>query len=81
MASWSVQDARSHFSEVLGRARSEGPQAITLHGIEWAVVLAIEEYRSLATRKPNFRDYLLGGPKFDDFTIERDTDTGRDIEL
>ena len=25
--------------------------------------------------------HLLGGPKVDDFTIERDPDTGRDVEL
>jgi prevent-host-death family protein len=81
MASWQVQDAKSHFSEVIERAHSEGPQTITRHGTERAVVLSIEEYRLLAAQKPNFRDHLLGGPKFDDFEIERDPDTGRDIEF
>lgn len=81
MANWQVQDAKSHFSEVIERARSEGPQTITRHGAERAVVLSIEEYRTLAAQKPNFRDHLLGGPKFDEFEIERDLDTGRDIDL
>ncbi len=31
--------------------------------------------------KPDFKAYLLGGPKVDDFSIERDHDVGRDIEL
>ena len=81
MASWQVQDAKSHFSEVIERARSEGPQTITRHGAERAVVLSVEEYRRLVAHKLNFRDHLLGGPKFDDFTIERDLDVGRDIDL
>ena len=46
-----------------------------------AVVLSIEEYRALAAHKPDFKAYLLGGPKVDDFSIERDCDTGRVVEL
>ena len=34
-----------------------------------------------AGEKADFRAYLLGGPKVDDFSIERDHDVGRDIEL
>jgi antitoxin Phd len=81
MASWQVQDAKSRFSEVIERARTEGPQTITRHGAERAVVLSIEEYRALAGPKPDFKAHLLGGPKFDDFEIERDRDTGRDFEF
>ena len=29
----------------------------------------------------DFRAYLLGGPKVDDFEIEREFDTGRPVEL
>jgi uncharacterized protein (DUF433 family) len=32
-------------------------------------------------RRSEFKAHLLGGPKTDDFTIERERDTGRDIEL
>ena len=46
-----------------------------------AVVLSIEDYRPLVAHKPDFKAHLLGGPKVDDFTIERDRDTGRDVEL
>ncbi len=79
MAAWPVQDAKSRFSEVIERARSEGPQTITRHGTERAVVLSIEDYRALVTPKPDFKAYLLGGPKVDDFSIERDRDTGRAV--
>ena len=81
MATWQVQDAKTRLSEVIERARTEGPQTITRHGAERAVVLSIEDYRALATQKPDFKAYLLGGPKVDDFVVERDGDLGRDIDL
>ena len=30
---------------------------------------------------PGLRDYLLSGPKVDEFEVARDQDTGRDVEL
>lgn len=81
MVTWQVQNAKARLSEVIERACTEGPQMITRHGAERAVVLSIEDYRALAAHKPNFRAYLLGGPKVDDFSIERDGDTGRPVEL
>jgi antitoxin Phd len=81
MTTWPVQDAKTRLSEVIERARSEGPQTITRHGKERAVVLSIEDYRRLAARRPDFKAYLLGGPKVDDFSIDRDSDAGRLIEL
>ena len=81
MARWQVQEAKTRFSEVIEKAQKKGPQIITRHGTERAVVLSIAEYRALTADKPNLRDYLLGGPKVDDFEIEPDYDTGREIEL
>lgn len=81
MAEWQVQEAKAHFSEVVEKARTEGAQTITRHGRERAVLLSIEDYRALVARQPDFRAFLLGGPKVDDFEIERDRDTGREIAL
>ena len=81
MATWQVQDAKAHLSDVIERARTEGPQTITRHGKVRAIVLSIEDYRALAASRPDFRAYLLGGPKLEDFSVERDRDVGRDIEL
>ena len=81
MATWQVQEAKTRLSEVIEEAQNNGPQIITRHGAERAVVLSISDYRALVAHKPNFREYLLGGPKFDDFEIERDRDTGREIAL
>lgn len=81
MTMWQVQEAKAHFSTLIERANSEGPQVITRHGTERAVVLSAEDYRALIAHKPDFKAYLLGGPKVDDFEIERDRDSGRDIRF
>ena len=81
MPDWQIQEAKARLSELIDRVRSEGPQTITRHGIPRAVVLSIEAYRALSAQRPDFKAYLLGGPKTDDFAIERDTDRGRAIEL
>ena len=46
-ATWTLQDAKARLSEVLRRARTEGPQHVTVHGREEAVVLSADEFRTL----------------------------------
>lgn len=36
---WRLQDAKARFSEVVRRARAEGPQRVTLHGVDAVVVV------------------------------------------
>jgi prevent-host-death family protein len=42
-----LQDAKSRFSELVGRVRSAGPQQVTVHGRDEVVVISAEEYRRL----------------------------------
>jgi prevent-host-death family protein len=56
MAVWQVQDAKTRLSEVIERARTEGPHTITRHGAERAIVLSIEDYRALAAHKPDISE-------------------------
>jgi prevent-host-death family protein len=44
---WPLQDAKAKFSELVRRAKSEGPQLVTVHGREEVVVLSAEEFRQL----------------------------------
>lgn len=81
MATWQVQEAKTRLSEVIEEAQRSGPQIITRHGAERAVVLSIGEYRALVAHKPDLKQYLLSGPKVDDFEIERPSDVGREISL
>ena len=96
MANWQVQQAKAHFSKLLEQAENNGPQMITRHGAERAVVVSIEQFRSLtgsATQEPDrplyedLKDWLLNGPKLEDDdpffeALRRDpNDTGRDFEF
>ena len=81
MAVWQVQEAKTRLSELIEEANSKGPQIITRHGSERAVVLSITDYRALTAHKPDLKEYLLGGPKVDSFEVKRDRDTGRKIKL
>ena len=42
---WALQDAKARFSEVVRKAKTEGPQRITVHGREEVIVVSVEEYR------------------------------------
>jgi len=44
---WLLQDAKARFSELVRRARSEGPPHVTVHGRDEVVVIAAEEFRRL----------------------------------
>src|SRR5258708_38728761 len=44
---WALQDAKARFSEVVRKAKTEGPQRITVHGREEVVVVSVEEYRRI----------------------------------
>jgi antitoxin Phd len=81
MSTWQLQQAKTKLSELIEEAHTNGPQIITRHGAERAVLLSVADYRALTAHKPDLRTYLLGGPKVDTFDIPRDSDTGRDIEL
>lgn len=82
MSSWQVQQVKSRLSEVLQKAQNEGPQTITKHGVEQAVLLSMDEYRELTAHIPSIIDVLMGGPKFDDDQMpdfERQPDPPRDL--
>jgi prevent-host-death family protein len=44
---WRLQDAKARFSELVRRARGEGPQHVTVHGREQVVIISAEEFRRL----------------------------------
>ena len=67
---WHLQDAKNNFSKLVQRARTEGPQTVTVRGEPAVVVLSTEEYEKLAGKKKTLADYLLSGPTWDDDFIE-----------
>jgi prevent-host-death family protein len=60
MSSWQVQDAKARFSEFLDTTLKKGPQVVTRHGIETAVLVPIEEWNRLQrTARPSLKALLL----------------------
>lgn len=79
---WSVADAKARLSEVIDRARSEGPQHITKNGRPAAVVVAIEEWERKTKRKANFAEFFMNSPlRGVEIDLERLKDPPRDIDL
>ena len=78
---WPVQDAKQRFSELIRTAHVDGPQVVTRHGEEIAVVIDIAEYRRLKGETAEFKDYLRAGQAFDDLDLGRRTDRPRLIDL
>ena len=78
---WQVQDAKQRFSELLRVAHVDGPQFVTRHGREVAVIIDIAEYRHLKGDVADFKDYLTIGPSFDDLDLARSADPPRSIDL
>jgi PHD/YefM family antitoxin component YafN of YafNO toxin-antitoxin module len=67
----------------------DGPQIITRHGEDVAVILDIAEYRRLAGPVTDLREVLLGPPRigdevaaiFDGIEAERKRDLGRELDF
>jgi prevent-host-death family protein len=78
---WQLQTAKQQFSELVERARREGPQVVTKHGKEAVVVVSAEEYRRLRGSEPSLVEFIRAAPDFDQLELDRSTDRGRDVEL
>lgn len=60
---WQVQDAKNRFSELIERARNEGPQLVTRHGRPVVQVVAVGGPGSEIREDDQFAKYLLDVPK------------------
>jgi prevent-host-death family protein len=78
---WQLQEAKQRFSEIVRQAHDDGPQIVTRHGEEVAVVVSIEEYRRLSGSKPDFKDFLLSAPDLAALEMARLSERARVVEL
>jgi prevent-host-death family protein len=76
---WQVQEAKQRFSELL-RAVKDGPQVVTRHGEEIAVVIDIAEYHRLKGDVEDFKDFLRSGPDFEDLELTRSREMPRETD-
>lgn len=79
-AGWKLEDAKARFSELVRRARSEGPQRVSVRGKNAVVVIAAEDFdRLLASPKPARLVDFLESLFVEDLDLDREPDFGRDF--
>jgi prevent-host-death family protein len=62
MDGWTVASAKAHFSEVMNRVQSEGPQMITRNGRKAAVVVSAEEWEQRTKRVGSLVEFFANSP-------------------
>ena len=82
---WQLQEAKARFSELVKRARRDGPQHVKVRGEPAVVVISEEEFTRLNSSRQTMVDHILDGPPWPDDVVDainaRSQDTGRDIEF
>ena len=79
---WQLQDAKNKFSYLVELARSAGPQIVTRHGKEVAVILSFSEYKKLIRPKTNLVKFFSKSPLSGlSLELDRKKELPRDIEL
>lgn len=87
MSTWQLQEAKAHFSEVIRKAETEGPQDVTVRGESKAVIISRKQYDKLTKKKKKISlvEFMRKSPLYGlDLNFERDRSPGsftRDIDL
>ena len=80
---WKLEDAKARFSEVVRRARSEGPQRVTVRGRDAVVVISTEELEQLLRRRTRSLPFVqfMESLYVEGLELDHEPDHGRDAEL
>lgn len=82
MIRWQLQNAKNNLSELVRKAREEGPQVITLRGRDAVVVVSANEFGKLSRPRGSLVDFFRKSPLAGvDLDLVRSRDTGRRIDL
>jgi len=82
MDDWTVATAKAHFSEVMDRALSEGPQVVTRYGRKAVVVVSAEEWERRTKRKGTLVEFFANSPlRNSGLKIERIKGRARPVDL
>lgn len=80
--SWTLADAKAHFSEVVEKAQAVGPQTVTRRGRPTAVIVSIEEWERKTRRQGSLADFFAASPlRGSGLEVERTGDSPRDLDL
>lgn len=79
---WQLQEAKNKFSNLVDKARHDGPQVVTKHGKESVVIIAIEDYQKLNKPTSDLISFFKKSPLSDiNLDLTRDKSSPRDVEL
>ena len=78
---WKLEDAKARFSELVRRARTQGPQLVTVRGQHAVVVVAAAAAAQLQRAPEPSLVAFLHGSHLSDLDLERAPDVGRDLDL
>jgi prevent-host-death family protein len=82
MHQWQLQEAKNRLSQVVRDAQTEGPQVITQHGRETAIVLSMEAYRALTRRQTSLVAFFQSSPLVGEgLTFERPDEPAEVMDL
>ena len=59
---WQLQEAKNKLSKVVDEAIRQGPQIITRHGVEVAIVLSYDDYRRMLASQEKLTDFFRNSP-------------------
>lgn len=62
MKIWQLQEAKARLSEVVKMASKEGPQSITVHGEETAIVVSSADFKRLKQPRRSFTEFMRRSP-------------------
>lgn len=80
--SWQLQEAKNKLSQVLDWAQEKGPQFITRHGGEEAVILSVKDYKKLKKPSSTITTFFKISPLVGaDLDLERSDEYSRDVDL
>ncbi len=79
---WKLEDAKARFSEVVRRAKNEGPQRVTVRGKDAVVVISADDLERLLTQENRlpFVEFMES-LHVEGLDLTREPDRGRDVEL
>lgn len=59
---WSLQDAKNKFSQVVDEAHKDGPQIVTRRGVQSVVIMSIEDYKKLIKPETDLIEFFKQSP-------------------
>ncbi|MEI8095726.1 MAG: type II toxin-antitoxin system Phd/YefM family antitoxin [Spirochaetales bacterium] len=77
---YSLQDAKAKFSELVTTCLAEGPQTVTRHGQNAVVVVPFDDYQRLVAPKQSLGSFLRSAPRAE-LQVVRSRELGRQVSF